>query len=754
MFRIRKLSDARTPANRKAVAEAQEIIRAQFPGMDTAEIDKLPDRLTDPIAHRFVAELFVAERRSHVRAVALLLYDPALEFAFLDVIANAPSVGAGSGMGGAVYERLRQEAVELGAKGLYFECLPDQPEQVPDDAVRKQNIARLRFYERFGARPIEGTEYQAPISPGDLGMPMLVFDGLGRHDLPDARTLRQIVEAILERKYGHMVSQGYVELVVGSIRDGGFSLRPPKYVKTPAPAVAVDPPQKPIPLIINDKHDIHHVRERGYVESPVRIPAILGEIEKTGLFKRCEPRHYPDRWIREVHDGSLVDYVKSACAEAPEKSSLYPYVFPVRNAARKPKERSVLAGYWCIDTFTPINRNAWPAARRAADCAITAADEVLNGASLAYALIRPPGHHAERRTFGGFCYICNGAVAANYLSHYGRVAILDIDYHHGNGQQDIFYERGDVLTVSIHGDPSFAYPYFTGFRDEHGRGPGAGYNVNLPLPETITPEQYREALDRAFRRIDDYAPAYLVLSVGFDTGRGDPTGTWPNRASDFRLIGRRIGEAGYPVAVIQEGGYRVRTLGTNARCFFEGLASGVVGAKGARIQRPAGRSAGNGRRTWRSSLRDDDPAKIRQLVAATGMFSAEEEAIAAELAVERIERGRISGYDFILVFEGERILGYTCYGRVPGSEFGWDLYWIAVAPSQQGKGLGARLLERTEAAIRREGGRTVWADTSSGPAYEKTRAFYRARGFTLAADLEDFYRPGDGKTIFRKELGS
>src|SRR5690606_34275874 len=120
---------------------------------------------------------------------------------------------------------------------------------------------------------------------------------------------------------------------------------------------------------------------------------------------------------------------------------VYPYVLPLRNRGRQPKERSVLAGYWCIDTFTPINRNAWPAARRAADCAITAADEVLNGAAAAYALIRPPGHQAERRTFGGFCYICNGAVAANYLSRYGKVAILDVDYHHGNGQQDIFYER-------------------------------------------------------------------------------------------------------------------------------------------------------------------------------------------------------------------------------------------------------------------------------------------------------------------------
>ena len=750
MFRIRKVSDARTSANRRAIAEAQDIMRAQFPGMDPAEIDKLPDRLSDPFAHRFVAELFIAERRGHVRGVALLLYDPALEFAFLDVIATAPTVGAGSGTGGALYERLRQESVELGARGLYFECLPDQPELAPDEAIRKQNIARLRFYERFGARPIEGTEYQAPMKPGDTGMPHLVFDGLGRHDPPPAERLRKIVAAILDRKYGHLVSRGYVRRVVESIRDGGYALRPPRYLKPDPRAVAVDPLKKPIPLIVNDKHEIHHIRERGYVESPVRVSAILSEIEKTGLFKRAEPRHFPDRWIREVHDGALLDYVRTACAEAPEKTSVYPYVFPVRNAARKPKERSVLAGYWCIDTFTPINRNAWPAARRGADCAITAADEVLNGANAAYALIRPPGHHAERRNFGGFCYICNGAVAANYLSHYGTVAILDIDYHHGNGQQDIFYERADVLTVSLHGDPSFAYPYFTGFREEHGRGDGAGYNLNIPLPEVLSPEQYRDAMDRAFRRIDEFKPDYLVVSVGFDTGRGDPTGTWANRPGDFRLIGRRIGEAGYPTAVIQEGGYRVRTLGTNARSFFEGLAEGLDRPRGARHVRP--KHANGGRRSWRSALRPEDPPKIRNLVIATGMFSADEEAIAEELAEERIERGRVSGYEFILAFEGERLIGYTCYGKIPGSELSWDLYWIAVAPDQQGKGLGGRLLERTEAAIRRAGGRALYADTSSRPSYDKTRAFYTGHGFALAADLADFYRPGDGKTIYRKEL--
>ena len=154
------------------------------------------------------------------------------------------------------------------------------------------------------------------------------------------------------------------------------------------------------------------------------------------------------------------------------------------------------AGYYCIDTFTPISRNAYPAARRGVDCALTAARELLAGRRIAYALVRPPGHHAERRSFGGFCYFNNNAIAAQYLTAYGRVAILDIDYHHGNGQQDIFYRRSDVLTVSIHGHPGFAYPYFSGFKEECGEGEGEGFNLNLPLPEAVDGAAYRKALER------------------------------------------------------------------------------------------------------------------------------------------------------------------------------------------------------------------------------------------------------------------
>ena len=184
---------------------------------------------------------------------------------------------------------------------------------------------------------------------------------------------------------------------------------------------------------------------------------------------------------------------------------------------------------------------------------MTAAEQVLEGARLTYALVRPPGHHAERRAFGGFCYLNNAAIAAHYLSRYGRVAVLDIDYHHGNGTQDIFWARADVLTVSIHGHPNFAFPYFSGFRDEQGDGPGRGCNLNLPLPEDADPPTYRRALAVALQRIRRFEPAFLVVSLGFDTAAGDPTGSWHNRPEDFRKIGEAIGTLEPATLVIQEG---------------------------------------------------------------------------------------------------------------------------------------------------------------------------------------------------------
>ncbi|TNE38992.1 MAG: GNAT family N-acetyltransferase [Alphaproteobacteria bacterium] len=752
MFRIRTLTDASAPANQKAIGEIQAIIRDQFSEMPEKDIAKLPDQISDPITHQFVAKIAVAEDgRGHIRGFSVLLVDPQLKFGYLELIATAKG-GSGGGVGAALYEQIRIRAREKGLEGLYFECLPDDPALSPNPALRKQNEDRLRFYEGFGAYPITGTDYETPVTPGTFDSPYLVFDSLGAFDLPKAPILRRIIRAVLERKYADLCPPEYVDRVTKSVQDKKFALRGPCYgskretKKTPVAAAK-------IPLIVNDRHDIHHIRERGYVEAPVRIKSILKELEPTGLFAVTAPKHFGDTHIKAVHDPRLVDYIERACADAPEGKSIYPYVFPLRNAERMPKDRSVLAGYWCIDTFTPLNRNAYPAARRAVDCTLTAAEAVLNGARSAYALIRPPGHHAEAEAFGGFCYFNNSAVAAQYLSRYGRVAVLDVDYHHGNGTQDIFYERGDVLTVSIHGDPSFAYPYFTGFRNETGQGAGAGCNLNLPLPEVITAEDHRDALKRAFARIAEHAPAYLVVALGLDAAKGDPTGTWPYRAADFTKMGAMIGGLDLPTVFVQEGGYRIRNLGVNARHFFEGVAS-VSNELGQPWDlRHAGGKARNETLKWRRTVVPADVAEIRRIVMAANAFSGEEIAIATELAEERIAKGPSSGYEFILASQNGKLAGYACYGKTPGSEQAYDLYWLAVDPDRQRSGLGHQILARVDKAVADAGGTFMIAETSSTSAYDKARAFYVRTGFEKLVEIRDFYRPGDNKVIYRKGCG-
>ena len=754
MLRIRKVADATAAANRSAIEAAQKIMREQFSGMPEADIAKLPDQLSNPLKHRFVSRLFVAENgRDQTLGVALLLYFPDIGFSYLEIISTAKG-RMGGGIGAALYERVREEARALGTQ-LYFECLPDDPALSPNPEIRANNENRLKFYERYGARPIANTAYETPVTPDATDPPYLVLDPLGSNDLPSRHKARRVVRAILERKYAELPAS-YVQLVVDSFKDDPAVLRAPRYVKSrraPKGEVRAAGATR-IALVLNDEHTLHHVQDRGYVEAPVRIRSIMAELEPSGLFERLPTKRFSDRHIRAVHDGRLVDYIRKACLIAGSKKSIYPYVFPVRNATRPPKDETVLAGYYCIDTFTPLNESAYLAARSAVDCSLTAAEKVLEGAGLAYALVRPPGHHAETHAFGGFCYFNNAAIAANLLARYGKVAILDIDYHHGNGQQEIFYVRSDVLTVSVHGHPSFAYPYFAGFRDETGIGAGAGYNFNIPLPEHITPEQHRNAVAEALRRVKRFGPVYLVVSLGLDTARGDPTGTWSNGAKDFEQLGRMIGEQNYPTLVVQEGGYRVRTLGTNTRNFFAGLVAGHSAARAA-VPVPARDLAAKRAREaleWRSAVMAHDVGRVRSLVTSTGFFSAAEVDIAGELVAERLTKGIRSGYHFVLAERGPALVAYTCYGPIDGTDGSFDLYWIAVSPEEQSKGLGAQVYARAEAAMRRAGARRIYADTSSSDRYMPTRGFYQHRGFAEQARLPDFYGLGDSKVIYVKTL--
>jgi acetoin utilization deacetylase AcuC-like enzyme len=572
MFRIRRVYDDATPTNKEAIAQVQKILHAQFPDLSKHEIANLPKQLRNPLKYRFRSILFIAEGPGRrIGGFALVLHEPILKFCYIDFISTA-KYRTGGGIGSALYERVRTEALNLNAIGLFFECLPDDPRLSRKPEIRKQNAKRLRFFERYGALPIINTAYETPLKPGDDNPPYLLFDDLGQGILLGRDTARAIVRAILERKYGDICPPGYIDMVVESFQDDPVQLRKPRYSKKPAvPAARYIPVDQRIALLVNDKHTIHHVQEQGYVEAPVRIDSILAEIDGTGLFQRFAPHRFSEKHIKSVHDPKFVDYLKRVCARLEPDESVYPYVFPIRNIARPPKDLAIRAGYYCIDTFTPLSRNVYPAAKRAVDCALTAAEKILEGYRLAYALIRPPGHHAEYRSFGGFCYLNSAAIAAQYLSKHGKIAMVDIDHHHGNGQQNIFYECSDVLTISIHGQPRFTYPYFSGFKDEKGTGAGKNYNMNIPLPESVDGKRYRRALESAVKRVARFRPDFLVIALGLDTARADPTGTWNLEAEDFEANGRMLGSLNLPTLVIQEGGYDNRVLGINARHFFVGL---------------------------------------------------------------------------------------------------------------------------------------------------------------------------------------
>ena len=553
--------------------QAQQILREQFSLLHSDDIEKLPRMLTNPLKFKFRSILFVADDfKGKINGFAMLLHASDLDFCYLDFMSTSKQL-SGRGIGGALYERVRKEAASLKATGLFFECLPDDERLCRDPAVLKQNRARLRFYEKYGARPIINTRYETPVKEGNDNPPYLVFDALGANRHPGKKELREIVKAILERKYPDVCNKQYVDQVLASIQDDPVQLRPLKYVaaKNIAPVRTQVPADQQITLVYNDQHAIHHVHDRGYVESPVRIRTILASLNRTALFQPVVPRHFAESHITAVHTQRFFDYLRNVCLSLPADESVYPYVFPIRNVMRPPKDLPMRAGYYCMDTFTPLNKNAFLAARAAVDCALTGAQAILDGAYLAYALVRPPGHHAERSIFGGFCYFNSTAIAAHFLSRHGTVAILDIDYHHGNGQQSIFYERKDVLTLSIHGHPSFAYPFFCGFAEERGAGDGLDFNLNLPLPEQITPQRYFDTVRHALHHVKKFNPAFLIVALGFDTASGDPTGTWPLAAADFMSVGRMIGDLPYSTLFVQEGGYRTKTIGKNVRSFFEGV---------------------------------------------------------------------------------------------------------------------------------------------------------------------------------------
>jgi acetoin utilization deacetylase AcuC-like enzyme/ribosomal protein S18 acetylase RimI-like enzyme len=580
MFRITHVLGAHREHDRRYIAEAHALLAASFP--DTAkDSEYIAKKLVGQTARGYPAILLIAhDSETHVAGFALADYFEPIGFAYLDYIVTRTEQ-RGRGLGGALYEALREDLVARGAKGLFLEVPTDDPLQVKDPVVLKQNKTRLKFYERYGAFPVVGTLYDQPIRPGKPPEPRLLYDPLTSHRPLTAEDLKAVIRGILTHRYKYALSDPYVAQVLGSINESPVRTRKPRYSRPSNLPEKMPRRLHPLKVFSSDRHVLHHVRERGYVERPARVDVILKALDVLPDVERLPIRNFGEKPIRAVHDADFVNYLRNFCLELPDGELVYPYVFPIRRTDRPPRDRSRRAGYYCIDTFTPLSRDAYKAARAAVNVALSGAEALIDGNQLVYSLCRPPGHHAERDTYGGFCYFCNGAIAAQYLRDKmgGRIAVLDVDYHHGNGTQDIFYNRSDVLTVSIHGHPSFAYPYFSGFADEVGEGEGKGFNCNLPLPEDVDDARYLEALEHALTLVRKFKPEALVVSLGLDIAKADPTGTWSVTREGLFEVGRRIGGLRLPTLLVQEGGYNIRSLGRNASGMLTGVCAGALGRR-------------------------------------------------------------------------------------------------------------------------------------------------------------------------------
>ena len=344
-------------------------------------------------------------------------------------------------------------------------------------------------------------------------------------------------------------------------------------------------------IVHNPLHHLHqgcHEMFRGRLvachETPQRVDHVLAELQRRAL----GPIHAPDDMgaglnaaLAQVHLPRYLHFLEHAWDEwvaldpANAERDALPSVWPAPGMRVDvlPENFAARLGLFAFDAGTPLTAGSWVAARAGAACASDAARAVAAGSAGAFALTRPPGHHAGADFFGGYCFLNNAALAAQALRDAGvpRVAVLDVDYHHGNGTQSIFYERADVLTVSVHGDPRTEYPFFLGHADERGAGAGAGFNLNLPLPRGTGFTRWRAALRSGLEAIRAFGAQALVVALGVDTFESDPISGFRLQTPDYLQVGRDIASARLPTVFVFEGGYAVDAVGVNTVNVLEGF---------------------------------------------------------------------------------------------------------------------------------------------------------------------------------------
>lgn len=307
-------------------------------------------------------------------------------------------------------------------------------------------------------------------------------------------------------------------------------------------------------------------------DTPLRVEVIKKRLREDSRFTFVRAKKHSEQLISRLHP--YHDYIlKTAATLKKRDEEFYPDLFPGDAARlRRRVDEPLWGGQWCTDAVTPIMKKTYAVARASAETALTGAGLILSGHErTVYSLCRPSGHHAGPRVFGGYCYFNNVATAAEFLAPHGKVAILDIDYHHGNGTQEFFEERKYVFTASIHGDPDAEYPYFWGYADEKGRGQGVGTNLNLPMPKGTRAPAYLKAVDRFCKAARAFQPDFLIIAAGFDTHQTDPIGGFALQTPDYQKVAARLAALDVPTLICQEGGYNTAVLGECVHRFLSGF---------------------------------------------------------------------------------------------------------------------------------------------------------------------------------------
>ena len=336
--------------------------------------------------------------------------------------------------------------------------------------------------------------------------------------------------------------------------------------------------------IFTEKHNLRNAKTElcgGLLvepfERPSRAEIILNRVQEVGLGPVTKPQDFELETVRKIHDPGYLEFLQSVWSDwALEgfEGEAIPTTWPARRMSNRiPGHVEGKLGYYSMAAETSITETTWDAAYAAAQVAITGAEYVRSGESGVFSLCRPPGHHAAKDMFGGYCFLNNAAIASQHLLNHGaeRVALLDVDFHHGNGTQDIFYDRSDVMFCSLHGDPSDAFPHFLGYEDETGSGDGHGFNWNYPMKPGTGFLEWRTALKGALEKINQYHPDFLVISLGVDTFENDPISFFKLKSEDFRTFGGDIAGLGLPTLFVMEGGYDITEIGINTVNVLEGF---------------------------------------------------------------------------------------------------------------------------------------------------------------------------------------